>query len=96
MEPAPHYHGHRDRLHGRFTENGAEALEDYELLELGLSFAMPRRDVKQLAKTLLARFGSLSTLLHTPIKDLSEAEGMTESAALALSVFSALALRTEE
>ena len=47
---AEHYHGHRERLRNRFREAGAEALADYELLELILFRAIPRRDVKPLAK----------------------------------------------
>ncbi len=49
-EASPHYHGHRERLRERFREAGAEALSDYELLELLLFRALPRRDVKPLAK----------------------------------------------
>ncbi len=56
----PHYHGHRERLRDRFRKGGAEALADYELLELILFRAMPRRDVKPLAKALIARFGSFA------------------------------------
>ena len=57
-EEAPHYLGHRDRLRARFAQAGADALPDYELLELVLFRAIPRRDVKPLAKALIARFGS--------------------------------------
>ena len=49
-EAPPHYHGHRERLRARFREAGAEALADYELLELLLFRAIPQRDVKPLAK----------------------------------------------
>ena len=52
----PHYHGHRDRLRSRFRESGSDALADYELLELILFRALPRRDVKPLAKALMAKF----------------------------------------
>ncbi len=45
-EAAPHYHGHRERLRGRFRDAGPDALSDYELLELLLFRALPRRDVK--------------------------------------------------
>ena len=55
-----HYHGHRERLRERFREAGAEALADYELIELILFRAIPRRDVKPLAKALIARFGSFA------------------------------------
>ena len=49
--------GHRDRLRERFVSGGSDALPDYELLELVLFAAIPRRDVKPLAKGLLSRFG---------------------------------------
>ena len=54
-EGAPHYHGHRERLRARFREAGAEAVSDYELLELVLFRAIPQRDVKPLAKALIAQ-----------------------------------------
>ena len=49
-EPAPHYHGHRERLRARFRDAGSNAVTDYELLELVLFRAIPQRDVKPLAK----------------------------------------------
>ncbi len=59
----PHHTGHRDRLRRRLIEGGPAALADYELLETVLFAAIPRRDVKPLAKALLAEFGSLGGLL---------------------------------
>jgi DNA repair protein RadC len=56
----PHYLGHRERLRDRFRKGGADALGEYELLELILFRAMPRRDVKPLAKALITRFGSFA------------------------------------
>ena len=50
--------GHRERLRERFAKGGADAMPDYELLELTLFAALPRRDTKPLAKALLARFGA--------------------------------------
>jgi len=76
-EAAPHYHGHRERLRGRFREAGAEALSDYELLELLLFRALPRRDVKPLAKTLLAKFGSFAEVIAAaPEARLAEVKGL--------------------
>ena len=65
MEDAaiPHFHGHRQRLRERFMEAGESALADYELMELLLFRAIPRRDVKPLAKTLVERFGSFAGAL---------------------------------
>ena len=57
-DAAPHYHGHRKRLRARFLNAGSDALADYEMLELILFRAIPQRDLKPLAKELLARFGS--------------------------------------
>ncbi len=58
---APHYHGHRERLRTRLREAGTDAVSDYELLELLLFRAIPRRDVKALAKALIAKFGSFAS-----------------------------------
>ena len=52
--------GHRERLRARFLQGGADAMPDYELLEMTLFAALPRRDTKPLAKALLARFGSFA------------------------------------
>jgi DNA repair protein RadC len=52
-DDAKHYHGHRSRLKTRLLEAGAAALADYELIELVLFAAIPQKDVKPLAKTLL-------------------------------------------
>lgn len=65
-EAAPHYVGHRQRLRERFLTGGADALADYELMELILAMAIPRRDVKPLAKELLRVFGGLWPALHAP------------------------------
>jgi len=65
-EPKPHYHGHRDRLRQRFLDGGADALPDYELLELILFAANPRADVKPTAKALIDRFGGLAKVLSAP------------------------------
>ena len=88
-----HYHGHRDRLRGRFRDNGADSLADYELLELALFRALPRRDTKPVAKALLARFGSLADVLSAPPQRLKEINGVGESAITDLKLFRALAER---
>ena len=61
--PAPHYHGHRQRLRERFRESDGEGMPDYELLELLLFFSIRYVDVKPLAKCLLDEFGSLGGVL---------------------------------
>ena len=89
----PHYHGHRERLRNRLREAGPEALADYELLELVLFRAIPRRDVKPLAKALIARFGSFAEAVAAPAQRLAEVEGMTAGAAGEFAVVAASAKR---
>jgi len=72
----PHYAGHRDRLRQRFLTQGADALSDYELLELILFSAIPRQDVKPLAKRLLAEFGGLGALLSARPEELERRGGI--------------------
>ncbi|MBV9567789.1 MAG: DNA repair protein RadC [Hyphomicrobiales bacterium] len=91
--PSPHYLGHRDRLRERFLKAGAEALPDYELLELLLFRALPRRDVKPLAKALLQRFGSFAETIAAPIGRLTEVKGLSEGAAIDLKIIEAAAKR---
>lgn len=91
----PHYHGHRDRLRARLVEVGADALQDYELLEVILFAAIPRRDVKPLAKQLLAEFPSLQHLLQASPERL-KAAGLGDVAATTLIAAGALALRAQK
>jgi DNA repair protein RadC len=77
-KPKPHYHGHRRRLRERFRQAGADALADYELLELVLFSAQPRGDAKPLAKDLLAKFGSFAEVLSAPVTRLREVKGLGE------------------
>jgi hypothetical protein len=92
-EAAPHYHGHRERLRGRFREAGPEALSDYELLELLLFRALPRRDVKPLAKTLLTKFGSFAEVIAAPEARLAEVKGLGSAGITELKVVQAAASR---
>ncbi len=78
----PHYHGHRQRLRNRFLHGGPGALQDYELLELLLTFAIPYSDVKPLAKQLIAHFGSLSRVLDAAPEALMEVSGVREYSAV--------------
>jgi DNA repair protein RadC len=89
----PHFHGHRERLKSRFVKSGADAIADYELLELILFQVMPRRDVKPIAKALIARFGSFSEVLAAPETRLREVDGVGEAAARHLKVVLAAAQR---
>ncbi|MBA4269418.1 MAG: hypothetical protein C0447_08385, partial [Methylobacterium sp.] len=85
----PHYLGHRERLRTRFQEAGADTLPDYELLELLLFRSIPQRDVKPLAKELIARFGSFAEVLGAPAARLTEVKGIGEGVALDLKVVEA-------
>ncbi|KQT11679.1 hypothetical protein ASG40_06465 [Methylobacterium sp. Leaf399] len=76
-EDPQHYLGHRERLRARFAQAGADALPDYELLELALFRAIPRRDVKPLAKALIRRFGSFAEVVSAEPARLSEIEGVS-------------------
>lgn len=89
----PHYKDHRKRLRQRFLAGGADALPDYELLELLLTLAIPQKDVKPLAKTLIARFGSFNQVLTASPEALQEVDGIKEAAATALKVIQAAAQR---
>ncbi len=70
MADKPHYLGHRKRLRERFQKAGAEGMHDYELLELLLTYAVQRKDVKPIAKRLIERFGSLAGVLDASQKEL--------------------------
>ena len=89
----PHYHGHRDRLRDRFLVGGADALPDYELLELTLFMAIPRRDVKPLAKELIAQFGNLAGVLNASVTELETIDGLSGNTVTALKVIQASAFR---
>lgn len=92
-EALPHYRGHRERLRGRFREAGPEAVSDYELLELVLFRAIPQRDVKPLAKALIARFGSFAEVVAAPPGRLREFRGVGESVITELKIVHAAASR---
>jgi len=78
---SPHHLGHRDRLKARFERTGVAGLQDYEVLELVLFYALPRRDVKPLAKELLKRFGSLKGALDADREALLATPGIGPHAA---------------
>lgn len=91
-ETEPHYTGHRDRLRQRFLRGGIEALADYEILELILFMAIPRRDVKPLAKSLLQNFGSFARVFHAGSDELISF-GLSENAAAAIKIIQASAFQ---
>lgn len=89
----PHHLGHRERLRERFLNGGADALPDYELLELLLTLARPRVDCKPLAKTLIKRFGSLPALMAADPDSLRDIDGVGDSTVTALKIVQAAAQR---
>jgi len=97
ISPAPDpqtiHAGHRDRLRTRFAEMGGQALADYELLELVLFRALPRRDVKPIAKALLTRFGDLGRICAADLHQLTDVKGVSEKTALDIKLIQALAVR---
>jgi DNA repair protein RadC len=91
MDPS----GHRSRLRKRLFEGGGKALLDHELVEYLLALAIPRRDTKDQAKALIARFGGIGPLLSASAETL-EREGLSESVIGALKIAEATALRLLE
>src|SRR5437870_10373268 len=89
----PHYHGHRERLRERFYSAGPDALSDYELLEMALFPALPRRDTKPLAKALLKKFGSFAEVIHAPVARLREVEGIGDASVHQIKLLAAAASR---
>jgi DNA repair protein RadC len=83
LPPSP-ASGHRARLRERYAKGGLDALHDYELLEMILSFAIPRRDVKPYAKRLLGAFGGVRKAVEADLRDLEERGGLPRQAALLL------------
>jgi len=92
-EGVPHYLGHRERLRARFRQSGADAVTDYELLELVLFRAIPQRDIKPLAKEMIAKFGSFAEVVAAPPQRLAEIRGIGEAAITDLKIVQAAASR---
>src|SRR5262249_6739954 len=87
----PHYYGHRQRLRERFLKSGTDGFADYEIVELLLTHAIPRCDVKQPAKALIARFGNLRGILDATTEELQAVKGIGSVAPVALKIIKAAA-----
>ena len=78
----PHYKDHRQRLKKKFIESGTDAFHDYEVLELLLSYAIPQKDVKPLAKDLLREFGTLKGVIDADMSRLEKINGISTHTAI--------------
>ncbi|MBE9603272.1 DNA repair protein RadC [Acetobacteraceae bacterium H6797] len=85
--------GHRERMRERLLGTGPEALLDHEMLEMLLFLALPRRDTKPIARTLLARFGSFADVISAPAHSLREIPGLGDAGVAALKLAQGAALR---
>lgn len=90
----PHYLGHRQRLRDKLLNNGSEALADYELLELVLSIAIPRRDVKPLAKELINTFKTFGGVITANQSDLKQIKGVGDTVIATLKIIEASQIKT--
>ena len=93
MAHKAHYLGHRQRLRDRFLTDFGTGFSDYELVELLLFTALPRTDVKPLAKALIAQFGSYSDLLFASPSEIKQVPGAGDATVVALKSVQAAAIR---
>ncbi len=94
IENKPDYLGHRERLRQRFLLGEGRDMADYELLELLLTIALPRKDVKPLAKQLIAKFGSFANVINAPAEDLLSVKGIKEGTLTVFKIVNVAAQRT--
>jgi len=84
---------HRQRLRQRFVDGGADAVPDYELLELVLFRAIPRQDVKPLARALIETFGDFNRVVSAPNPQLAKVNGVGPAVITELKIVEAAAHR---
>ena len=92
-ENKPDYLGHRQRLRERFLKSEGNDMPDYEMLELLLMLAIPRKDVKPIAKELIRVFGKFANVISAPEYRLREINGIKDSAVTVLKLVNAAAKR---
>lgn len=85
--------GHRERLKQKAVMFGFDALPDYELLELLLTYAIPRKDVKPLAKEMIRTFGSFASVLNASPEELKRINGIKDNSAALICAVRSCALR---
>ncbi len=88
--------GHRNRIKEKYLENSANLVYDYEVLELLLTYAIPRRDVKPVAKALLERFGSIKNVLEADKRQLCTVKGIGPNAAILITLVKDIQIRSEK
>ncbi|MDR0977751.1 MAG: DNA repair protein RadC [Endomicrobium sp.] len=81
QKPKLYYLGHRSRLRERFLKTGFKGFADYEILELILTYVIPRKDVKPQAKALIEEFGSLKQVLDADMADLKKTKNLSDYSA---------------
>ena len=82
QDEQPDYLGHRSRLRERFLKSNGKDMADYELIELLLTYVIPRRDVKPIAKELIRKFGSLGDVVNADVSRITEVNGIKENTAI--------------
>lgn len=85
------YEGHRDRLRKKYLQGGYLAFHEYEILELLLTYVIPRRDTKPIAKELIEKFGNLDGVVSASLEDLTEVSGIKENSGVFLKLLGDLA-----
>ena len=85
--------GHRKRLREKYLLAGPDAFLDYEILELLLSYAMARRDVKPMAKQLMEKYRSLDKIIDAEVSDLASTPGIGENSAILIKLIRSLMVR---
>ncbi len=88
----PSYVGHRQRIKEKYEKSGIDGWLDYEVLELALSYAIPRKDTKPIAKELLSRFKTINGVLDSDRKELRTVTGISEHMALFLKLLKDVAI----
>ena len=91
-----YFRGHRQRIKERFLRSGLKDWKDYEILELALTFAVARKDTKQIAKQVIEKFGNLKNVLNSDIERLKEIKGIKDHAAFFISFLKSFAVKYSE
>lgn len=85
--------GHRQRMRERFAKSDGADMADYELLELLLMMAIPRRDVKPIAKELIRKFGSFAKVVNAPKDELQQIKWVKDNVYILLKTIAAAVKR---